>query len=326
MKPWPSSWPSRIQIPFPASAPPAGRYRPLPGTRPFWNVYSKTTEKLRTFIGQRKDQAVEEFLEFLIGGFYAEYERWDKLGPGRAYFTLFRRARFRSLSLVAHAYFHMGYDLPRTIADALTASPSLDILTKDRNDARKTFVRLNHIFPEVFAEESRSYSSNGIFGLIGRIVPLSITKIPAYWVIQMRTVAWINAEVIADELDLKKREQIEDEILTCVVKAGQALERKRWNPALWLTVLPAPTVAVIAGYLQLSADAGTVAPWLAVLIAAFLLLSTYIVLAYWGLTWISDELGREITHNLEEILPPDYRDRLGLIRREIVQRTRGETD
>lgn len=45
--------------------------------------------------------------------------------------------------------------------------------------------------------------------------------------------------------------------------------------------------------------------------------STYIVIAYWGFTWISDELGREITHNLEEILPPDYRDRLALIRRDV---------
>lgn len=315
MKPWPRSWPPTIPNPFPSSPPKSGAYRPLPGTRPFWNVYSKVTDKLRSFILARRDQAIEEFLEFLIGGFYVEYEGWYKPGPAHGYFTFFRRARFRSLGLVAHAYFHMGYDLPRTIADALAAIPSLNVFAKGRNQARTTFLQLNPIFPEVFAEESRSYSSNGIFGLIGRVVPLSITKIPAYWVIQMRTVAWINGEMIADESVVAKKRQIEADILNCVIRAGQALERKRWNPALWLTVLPAPTILTIAGYLQLS-DAEAVTPWLAASVAALLLLGTYLLLAYWGLKWVMDELGREITHNLEEALPPDYRDRLGVIRRE----------
>jgi hypothetical protein len=168
MKPWPSNWPRRIQNPFPSSPPSSGQYRPVPGTRPFWNVYSKVTKKLREFVIHRGDQNIEEFLEFLIGGFYSEYENWDKPGPSHGYFTFFRRARFRSLRLVAHAYFHMGYDLPRTIASSLTASPELDILAKGRNEVRSTFLQLNQVFPEVFGEESRSYSTNGIFGLVGK--------------------------------------------------------------------------------------------------------------------------------------------------------------
>jgi hypothetical protein len=315
MKAWPSSWPSKIQNPFPSSPLSSGPYRPLPGTTPFWNVYSKVTKKLRDFTMLSRDPNIEEFLEFLIGGFYAEYEDWYKPKPAHGYFTLFRRARFKSLSLVAHAYFHMGYDLPRTIADAFTALPSLNILARGRNDARKTFLQLNNVFPEVFAEESRSYSTNGIFGIIGKVIPLSITKIPAYWVIQMRTVAWINAEMLADEPDVKKKQQIEKEILNCVVKGGKALEREKWNPILWLTVLPAPTVTAVAAYLQFP-DVESVAPWVALVLAALLLVSAYLVFAYRGLERISHELGREITRNLEEFLPPAYRERLAFIRRE----------
>jgi len=315
MKAWSSSWPLRIQNPFPSAPPSSGRYRPLPGTRPFWNVYSKVTRKLREFILFRADQEVEEYLEFLIAGFYSEYERWYKLDPVVGYFSLFRRARFRSLSLVAHAYFHMGYDLPRTIADAFTAFPALGILAGGRNDARKAFLQLNDVFPKVFAEESRSYSTNGIFGIIGKAIPLTITKIPSYWVIQMRTVAWINAEMIADEPDFKKKQQIEKEILNCIVKGGQALEQEKWNPILWLTVLPAPTVTAVAAYLQYS-GAETVAPWVALVFAAVLLVSAYLVLAYRGLERIAHQLGQEITRNLEEVLPPAYRERLAFVRRE----------
>jgi hypothetical protein len=278
-------------------------------------VYSKVTRKLREFILFRADQEVEEYLEFLIAGFYSEYERWYKLDPVVGYFSLFRRARFRSLSLVAHAYFHMGYDLPRTIADAFTAFPALGILAGGRNDARKAFLQLNDVFPKVFAEESRSYSTNGIFGIIGKAIPLTITKIPSYWVIQMRTVAWINAEMIADEPDFKKKQQIEKEILNCIVKGGQALEQEKWNPILWLTVLPAPTVTAVAAYLQYS-GAETVAPWVALVFAAVLLVSAYLVLAYRGLERIAHQLGQEITRNLEEVLPPAYRERLAFVRRE----------
>jgi hypothetical protein len=278
-------------------------------------VYSKVTKKLREFVIHRGDQNIEEFLEFLIGGFYSEYENWDKPGPSHGYFTFFRSARFRSLRLVAHAYFHMGYDLPRTIASSLTASPELDILAKGRNEARSTFLQLNQVFPEVFAEESRSYSTNGIFGLVGKIVPRPITIIPAYWVIQMRTVAWVNAEMIADEPDVKKKQRLESDILNCVVGAGEDLKRKRWNPALWLTVLPAPTAAATAAYLQLS-DTGTVSPWVTGAFVALLFVSLYLVLVYLGMKWIAHDLGREITQNLEELLPQEYRNRLDIIRRE----------
>jgi hypothetical protein len=243
MNPWPVSWPIRLVDPFPADANRAGKYGPIAGTIPFWNVYSKVTAKLRKYGRDQNDVDIEEFLEFLIGGFYAKYESWNDLDGAAEYFEFFKKARFRSLSLVAHAYFHMGYDLPQTIAELFVAAPNPEILAFGRNKARQTFLALNYVFPEVFAEESKSYSTNGIFGLLGKIIPSGVIGIPSYWVLDMRAVAFINAEILADEPNPTKKAQIEAQILECVVKAGRELKRNRWNPVLWLTLLPAPTLS-----------------------------------------------------------------------------------
>jgi hypothetical protein len=274
-------------------------------------LYARITARLRE-ASIASDPDIRDLFEFLIAGFYDEYMAWN---PSGAYFTLFRSARFKALSLVAHAYFHMGYDLPRTIASAIEAQPSLEVFAPNRNRARREFLRLNEVFRKVFAENSTNRELNGILGVVARL-PLVKSIVPnfAYWTVQMRDAAWMHAEMIADEpVDSRKR-QMESAIHDCVLGAGAELARRKWNPVLWLTVLPAPTAILL---LRLRTGGAATGPeyTFVVCVAILAIWVVYLLLAHRGLRKATAELGRHISNGLEELLPPEYRDRLTLLRR-----------
>ncbi|HYM79417.1 MAG TPA: hypothetical protein VE377_25805 [Candidatus Dormibacteraeota bacterium] len=272
--------------------------------------------------------AVKEFLEFLIGGFYAEYEAWDKRAEYAEYFEVFRKARFRSFGLIGHAYFHMGYDLPVTIATSFEAKPGLSIFAPPDDEAETTFVELSETFVDIFEENSSNYECNGVFALFAKVLPVSpVARTAATWVTNLRMVAWFNARRISRAPTPAAKDQVKAVILQQILAAGRDLARHKWNPIQWLSLLPAPTRRQFPLLLLPVSVSPASTPVLTVvlIIVGYVLVMWvfYLVIAYWGLDFAAEFLGRDITHRLEELLTPEERLRLNDLRRE-ERGTRGD--
>jgi hypothetical protein len=286
---WPWNIPEQVADPFPEEPPRSGRYAPLGGTTPFWLVYSRVTTTIRQFADEERDADVKEFLEYLIAGFYHEYRSWDIVSP--EYFREFQRPR--PLRLMALAYFHMGYDLPRTIAKALGASPPLTI---DRNYARIVFLRLNPYFRPLLESEFKSYRSAGIMGAVGKVLPLkAASRVACYWLVQMRAVAWVHGEIIESMRSASAKADFENRLLAAVVECGKKVAKAWWNPIFWFAWWPAPTVAVVMPLLGFAVPHLSETRLLEVSAAGLGLIAAYFGLAYNGLVRVIEALGQEIT-------------------------------
>src|SRR4029077_2654291 len=70
----------------------------------------------------------EAWFRALMVSFHDKFKEWPSLGPGDVYdyLRLFEsRGVDPLLRLAAHAFLHIGYDLPRVIAKSLAARPGL---------------------------------------------------------------------------------------------------------------------------------------------------------------------------------------------------------
>lgn len=186
--------------------------------RDFADLYAEVTVVLTQFAkhgrgeGRISDDELNWFVN-LIQRFTVEFCNWDSLpaGPVRDYLALFEEAGVsRPLRLAAHAFLHVAYDLPRAIADSLSATPL------PRASLRPLFVRPAPLFRQIFAARAR----RGSFGFLAR--PLGYIKaaeILGYWLLSLRSVAWIHAEVLVDALD---RPTLEGNLAQGLFDAGQA--------------------------------------------------------------------------------------------------------
>jgi hypothetical protein len=164
----------------------------------FHDLYRAVTRALRQFVndGSRvnaiSDTEVDWF-DDLIRGFDAEFYAWPVTANPhiRNYLDLFAARRVSTpLRLAAHAFLHVAYDLPRVIADNLKAYP-----LQDRARLRSLFLRPAPLFRQVFMDQLRQ----GFVGTLGR--PFGYFKpaeIAGYWLLSLRSVAWIHAETLAD--------------------------------------------------------------------------------------------------------------------------------
>lgn len=129
----------------------------------------------------------------LIDGFEHEFNGWPNTPSAdiEEYLQLFEARKVSSpLRLAAHAFLHVAYDLPRVIAATLVSTP-----LSQRARLRSLFLRPAPLFRDVFLQHARE----GHFGLIAR--PLGYFKpaeVLGYWVLSLRSVAWIHAETLAD--------------------------------------------------------------------------------------------------------------------------------
>jgi hypothetical protein len=112
-------------------------------------------------------------------------------GHIRTYLELFERPGTSALlRLAAHAFLHIAFDLPRVIAPTLApASPT------SRASMRTTFLRPGPIFLKAFLTHARVGELGRLGRVAGRFKPV---RVLAYWVLALRSVAWIQAETLAD--------------------------------------------------------------------------------------------------------------------------------
>lgn len=185
----------------------------------FDKLYKEVTEALRSYVqeGRSKGEISNQeklWFEALIKGFQNEFDAWPgyKNNHPYRYLELFSPSHVSpTLRLAAHAFLHVAYDLPRVIADNLDPGN-----LQQRPRLRSLFLRPAPLFRQVFTEQLRA----GLFGTVLRPVGyLKSVEIIAYWVLCLRSVAWIHAETLIDSP--QGRPSLELDLAKGLLKAGQ---------------------------------------------------------------------------------------------------------
>jgi hypothetical protein len=190
----------------------------------FGRLYDAVTAELRLFIAEAAQRgevtpAEIEWFEDIIVGFTAEFDAWPVTPQPhiRGYLDLFDTTPSRILRIAGHAFLHVAYDLPRVLANHMN-HPQIN-----RNQIRNLFLRPAPRFRQVFRQHLRKGGFGFILRPVGSVGPVEVL---AYWLIALRSVAWIHAEILADSQ--ADRIRLEQELAAALHAAGDDARSKPW--------------------------------------------------------------------------------------------------
>lgn len=173
---------------------------------PFPHLYDDVTAALHKYVDERvtgtpalpasMTAAEGDWFESLIKEFTREFHGWGKSSHPviktavQSYLGLFAHRVVRTeLRLAAHVFLHVAFDLPRVIAR--TPVP-----------AGVSTARLGHVFlgpSPFFLKVFIEFAKGGHLGLLGRLAGgLDATRIAGYWVLALRSQAWIHALLLQE--------------------------------------------------------------------------------------------------------------------------------
>jgi hypothetical protein len=164
----------------------------------FEALYDRVTQSLEDYVTLEEKAgnlppAHALWFRDLIQGFQNEFRLWPSYANNdqARYLQLFEAPGVDpQLRLAAHAFLHIAYDLPRVISRTI-GNPGFPL----RSQYRTIFVRPGGLFLKAFVSHARA----GEFGFLGRLLGrFEPVRMLAYWVIALRSVAWIHAEILAD--------------------------------------------------------------------------------------------------------------------------------
>jgi hypothetical protein len=191
----------------------------------FEKVYSAVTDSLIEFADAGRDSGritltEARWFEFLVAEFRKQFLQWEApVHPEiESYLSLFDSAS-RPVRVAGHAFLHVGYDLPRVLASSFSKFH----LTRSR--LRTLFLRPAPLFREIFLAQAR----RGSFGLFSR--PLGFVKpmeILAYWLLALRSVAWIHSEILADAGTQALRRDQERALAVALLESGRKAMQSVW--------------------------------------------------------------------------------------------------
>lgn len=195
-------------------------------TADFLGLYDAVTEDLMNFVATARSEGrlsniEENWFQYIISGFRREFTAWTSPAHPEinTYLSLFDRGKAsRPLRVAGHAFLHVGYDLPRVLADSIAK------FAIARSRLRMLFVRPAPLFREMFLRKARE----GTFGILAR--PLGFVRpmeVLAYWLLSLRSVAWIHAEILADSPPTLRQAQ-EQALAQALLEAGQKAKESKW--------------------------------------------------------------------------------------------------
>ena len=182
----------------------------------FAGLYHYVSRDLRMY-AKTLEASDRKWFEHLIRGFLAEFRKWNRADLSGYFGILHAKGVNKYVALAGHAFLHIAYDLPRTIADAL-ADPILSIGTVDeKNRRRLAYVAVSPRFPDIMTDFLDDHWLGKHFDdtRFGRSIIEQIT----YWAIALRTAAWVHAEVLFDNPGARRA--MEREILECLQRAAR---------------------------------------------------------------------------------------------------------
>jgi hypothetical protein len=169
----------------------------LPSERifePFDIVYRAVTQQMdERAESMGNDSLRAKWLRTLIAAFQAERVHWD--GDGfKEYRTTSSNLRPRYLRLVAGAFLHISYDLPRAMANNWPEEDG----ELSETDAAAIYLDLSPIFPTVLESVSTNRHVMGrLLSIVGSFrYGREIMKTASLWMMYLRTVAWVHAGLL----------------------------------------------------------------------------------------------------------------------------------
>lgn len=187
----------------------------------FTRLYAAVKSELRLFMAEAEanfeaNRDELDWFEAIVQGFDTEFNAWQTTTNPHIenYLRHFDNASSRTLRVAGYAFLHVAYDLPRVLADHMHDPGT------DRVQLRNLFLRPAPRFRQVFLQQMHAKFSLRNLGLLK---PLEIL---AYWLIALRSVAWIHAEILADRPGM--RPQYETHLARALLKAGEEALSKRW--------------------------------------------------------------------------------------------------
>lgn len=195
----------------------------------FQSIYDAVTLDLREYLREehtatpsRLSADEAEWFDFLIVTFQSEYRRWERsTHPDIIKYLQTAESCNRDLKLAAHVFLHVAYDLPRIIQCSFSRFPGME------TRGRGVFVRPGPRFLRVFQDQMR----DGTFGVVGRLVgQLDAARALGYWLIALRSVAWIHAEMLDDLSRHSPYEfaRVPSRMIAALTAALEGAKKKSW--------------------------------------------------------------------------------------------------
>ncbi len=298
---WQTAWPSLVA---PDSF--TGSFRS--GTAAFRLLYENVTDEIREHASKKLWKIPELiYIEFLIAGFFKEYCGWKTPIPNelKTYLEVVEsRSMYRAANLMAHAYLHMAYDLPRTIAAARQASPALPL---HPSVAMERYLELKPVFEKVLHNNATAFRMFGVMAPFGFVLrgSWSLAAVIAKWAGEIRAVALSRSDIWLNPPPPHTKVTLEAGILSSMIKETERVLRRWWNPALWFRLSAAPPFLVSIPWLSYDVSLALSLQLLALLV--FL----YYVSCYVGLVKLANRMGNAVYHAVQlteqrrGIVPPE---------------------
>jgi len=171
---------------------------------PFDRTYADVTSRIEGEVDALAAPDAD-WLRRLVATFQQEREQWNGRPELAAYRARWMFFRSRILRLVAGAYLHIGYDLPRALANDWPGRGSWHA-GPDQARGQQIYFRLRGIFPDSLVRSSRDPRTIGFPALLLRPASRKALTGAAIWVDNLRQGAWIHAEILATAADRPVRE------------------------------------------------------------------------------------------------------------------------
>jgi hypothetical protein len=164
---------------------------------PFDITYEKLTKEIKDLyndIGKIQDPTDRQWLQTLTEQFIKERESWEENKDLDDYREQCEKLRgWRALQLIAGAYLHISYDLPRVIANNWPKASAEEFRRE------QIYLRLAEIFGNVFKVVTRDRRVLGYPFLLIRFLPKGVLDIATHWVLHLRAIAWIHARQLHND-------------------------------------------------------------------------------------------------------------------------------
>lgn len=159
---------------------------------PFRDTYSQVEGRMKA-VADKLQGDDQKWFQTLIVQFREEYENWDTNQCLKYYRHEWQSLNWSVLWLIAGAYLHVGYDLPRVICKNWPGSPPNWDGLPSEEDGERLYFQVADIFSMILIERARETTNTGWMSYIFRVTPRGVLEVAAHWILNLRSVAWINA-------------------------------------------------------------------------------------------------------------------------------------
>ena len=219
-------------------------------TPPFEEMYDQVTTSLKGFAAKIPSATEEAWFNYLIESFLRNYKLWANDPNIAGYLKIFKGGKL--FRLIGCVYLHVGYDMPRVIANSFLGDKSgqLDDVgifippTISRAKGARLYLVPTPTFSDLLIKNSTKWSVIGAYSIFGWLPGLeSVMRCFGHWVIVLRTTAWMQAEILQSS---PIRQSLEAKLLKDMENAAATLKRT-YLPPQWMAQLVPPSLAFSIG-------------------------------------------------------------------------------